>query len=117
MSAILPDCARCGAAVVLDLDGDGPAEVCKGCGLSQQPIPPKVNRAEIRDQVRQVRRTRPLLCPSCLRRLCYGCRSVNCECPGRHPRRPVGDLTPEGMALLAGEQQGHLEVAELEGVR
>ena len=77
MSAqVLPDCARCGGRVIVNLDGDGPVEECQGCGLAQKPIPPKVNRAEVRAQVAEVRRTRPLLCPTCLRRLCFGCRSV-----------------------------------------
>lgn len=116
MSGILPDCTRCGGHVRLDLDPDGPVEVCQGCGLTARPIPARLTRAarsEIRAQVAQVRRTRPLLCPSCLDRRCRSCHVVRCECPGNHPRRPAGDLTPEGSALLAGERSGHLEPAEL----
>jgi hypothetical protein len=112
VSALLPDCTRCGGRVARELG----AEVCQGCGLDLKPPPVKVDRAEIRAQVAEVRRTRPLLCPSCLGRRCHGCRSVNCGCPGpRHPHRPAGDLTPGGMALLAGETVGHLEPAELTG--
>lgn len=118
MSApVLPDCARCGGTVVLTLDGDGPVEECQRCGLAQKPIPPKVNRREIREQVAQIRRTRPLLCPSCLGRRCRSCQVMTCECPGNHPRRPVGDVHPEGMALLAAEKPGHLDPNELEGAR
>lgn len=116
MNAILPDCSRCGGRVVLDLDAAGPVEVCTSCDLAQRPVPPKVDRLEVRAQVREVRRTRPMLCPSCLRRSCRTCQVVTCECPGAgHPRRPAGDLTPEGMALLAAERQGHLEVGDLIG--
>ena len=117
MSApVLPDCTLCDGPIRLDLDHDGPVEVCQRCGAANRPIARPVNRREVREQVRQIRRTRPLLCPSCLGRRCHGCKVPNCECPGpHHPRRPVGDLTPEGMALLAGEKQGHLEVAELTG--
>ena len=112
MSTPLPDCTRCGGRVVRDVG----KEVCEGCGLDLKPPAPKLNRAEIRAQVAEVRRARRLLCPSCLGRRCHGCRSVNCQCPGpRHPRRPAGDLTPEGMTLLAGETPGHLDPAELTG--
>lgn len=106
---ILPDCAACGGRVEVD----GPVEACVDCGIAQRPAGPKVNRAEVRAQVAEVRRRQPLLCPSCLGRRCYGCRVMTCECPGRHPRRPAGDVSPEGMALLAGEKQGHLEPSDV----
>lgn len=30
-----PDCTYCGAEVVVDIDMDGPFEVCTGCGTVQ----------------------------------------------------------------------------------
>lgn len=78
----LPDCGACGGPVSLVIDGDGTAvEECARCGIAQKPMPPKVDRAELRQQVAVVKGRRPLLCPSCLRRRCYACHASACECP------------------------------------
>ncbi len=113
---VLPDCTVCGGPVVLEVDASA-REVCVRCGNAQRPMPPKVNRLEVRAQAREVvRRARreglPVMrCPSCKRGRCERCHAAGCECPtGEHPLRP----TAAGLALLAAETPGHLGPTELE---
>lgn len=118
MSAILPDCAICGGSVVATFNAGGPVEVCRGCGNAQRPITPPINLADLREAIDTVIEVRPELCDPCAVKRCTACETAGCGCPRpRHPRRPAGDVTPEGIALLAGERQGHLDSTELEGVR
>jgi hypothetical protein len=91
---VLPDCTVCGGPVVLVVDGSA-WEVCVRCGNAQRPIPPKVDRLEVRAQAREVvRRARReglprLRCPSCKRGRHDHCHAVTCECTENdHPRRP-----------------------------
>ncbi|TDC33116.1 hypothetical protein [Micromonospora sp. KC213] len=113
---ILPDCTICGSNVVTSFNGGGPVEVCTGCGNAARPITAPINLADLREQIATVVEARPKLCDACVVKRCTACETAGCDCPRpRHPRRPAGDLTPAGMALLADEQQGHLEPAELTG--
>lgn len=116
MNAILPDCAICAGPVVTSFNAGGPVEACQGCGNAQRPITPPIDLRDLREQITTVIEARPVLCDPCAVKRCTACRTPECGCPRqRHPQRPVGDLTPEGLALLATERQGHLEVADLIG--
>lgn len=116
MSAILPDCAICGSRVVALLDGLAIVEECAGCGTAQRPITPPVDVRDLREQITTVMEARPVLCEPCVTKRCTACVTADCDCPRqRHPQRPVGDITAEGLALLATERQGHLDAAELPG--
>lgn len=74
----LPDCAVCGSPVSLVIDNGGPREECVGCGVAQKPIPPPVDRAEVRRDVRESRRR--LLGPSCYGRRHLYCTASGCQC-------------------------------------
>ena len=102
----LPDCTRCGGPVRLDVDGQGPVEACQRCGLAQRPIPPNVDRAEIRAAVR-ASRVRRLLGPSCLGRRHPRCTASGCECTCHDQARAA--------ALLAAETPGHLDPDDVPG--
>lgn len=116
MSAILPDCTLCDGHVVVGFNAGGPVEVCTGCGNAQRPITAPINLADLREQIATVVEARPVLCDWCVAKRCTACVTAGCDCPRpRHPRRPAGDVTAEGLALLAREEPGHLEVGELTG--
>ncbi|MEU5945107.1 hypothetical protein ABZ793_06040 [Micromonospora sp. NPDC047465] len=117
MTAILPDCTICGGRVRPSFNAGGPIEVCVGCGHAERPIAPAIDLRDLREQIATVVEARPVLCDACVMKRCTACRTAGCDCPRqRHPQRPAGDVTPEGLALLAGERQGHLEPAEMAGV-
>lgn len=115
LPTILPDCAVCFFPVVADVDDNlVPVERCTGCGITQKAITPRINLADVRDAVRTVREARPQLCDPCVAKRCTACETADCACPRtRHPRRPVGDVTAAGLALLAGETPGHLTPQEV----
>ncbi|TDC82417.1 hypothetical protein E1193_11750 [Micromonospora sp. KC606] len=111
---ILPDCTICGGRVVATFNAGGPVEMCQGCGNAARPITAPINVADLREQIATVVEARPVLCDACVVKRCMACETPGCDCPrSRHPRRPAGDLTAEGMELLAAERKGHLEPCEV----
>lgn len=108
-----PDCPLCSGPVRLEGDHDGAAEVCTVCTYTRPLTGVLPDRRQVRAQVRAVRDARPVLCTPCLSRSCRTCVDPGCSCLGLHPRRPVGEVTAEGLALLAAETQGHLTPAEV----
>ena len=114
---ILPDCTICGGPVVASFNAGGPVEACTGCGNAQRPITAdRVNLADLREQITTVLEARPVLCDPCVVKRCTACETPGCGCPRqRHPRRPAGEVTPEGLALLATERPGRLEPVDLPG--
>ena len=115
LPTILPDCSVCFFPVVVDVDDNlRPVERCTGCGISQRTPTPRINVADVRDAVRTVREARPVLCDPCVTKRCTACETADCGCPrSRHPRRPAGDVTAAGLALLAAEPAGHLTPEEV----
>lgn len=113
--AVLGDCALCFFPVVPDVDDNlVPIDRCTGCGLVQRSATPLINLRDLQEQVATVREQRPVLCDPCVVKRCTACETPDCDCPRtRHPRRPVGDLTDEGLALIAAETPGHLTPAEV----
>lgn len=78
---ILPDCAVCGEAVVVDIDIDGAVESCTGCGLSQryQVLRDREQWHHMRQQVRRAIRARMAQHKRC--------RDDKCDCLCHRPTR------------------------------